>query len=174
MSEKWIKKQSKRVYDGYRKVDTVTYILPNGQEELFDIRIDRSSVAVLALTDKKEVVLATQYRPGPDAIIHELPGGVLENEEDYTEAIKRELLEETGYVGTLEHVITINVDAYSPQRRHYFVATNCARVNSQKLDPTEFIDVTLMELEAFKSYMKAGYLTDTACAYACLDYMDLL
>ena len=59
-------------------------------------------VAILAITDDKQVVLTEQYRPPVGRNVIELPAGLagdipLQEEEPLVTAAKRELKEETGY-----------------------------------------------------------------------------
>ncbi len=62
----------------------------------------RGAVAILAITDDKQVVLTEQYRPPVGRNVIELPAGLagdipLQEEEPLVTAAKRELKEETGY-----------------------------------------------------------------------------
>ena len=59
-------------------------------------------MAILAITDDKQVVLTEQYRPPVGRNVIELPAGLagdipLQEEEPLVTAAKRELKEETGY-----------------------------------------------------------------------------
>jgi ADP-ribose pyrophosphatase len=54
-------------------------------------------VSILALTNKKEVVLVKQYRPILNKITVEIPSGHIEKNQSPEEAAHLELLEETGY-----------------------------------------------------------------------------
>ncbi|HVV53252.1 MAG TPA: NUDIX hydrolase [Polyangia bacterium] len=57
-------------------------------------------VNVVALTEKDEVVLIRQYRHGIGAVHWEIPAGATDPEDrSMEEAARRELREETGYVG---------------------------------------------------------------------------
>ena len=57
-------------------------------------------VNVVALTEKDEVVLIRQYRHGIGAVHYEIPAGTTDPEDkSLEEAARRELQEETGYVG---------------------------------------------------------------------------
>ena len=76
--------------------------LPDGTQGEWDIFGPEQTVAVVAITPGGEVVLARQYRPGPDTVLDEIPGGAVEAGEDVAAAARRELLEETGYSGTVE------------------------------------------------------------------------
>lgn len=62
-------------------------------------------VNIIALTDKRELVLIRQYRFGTDRVELEVPGGAVNDDEDPLEAGLRELLEETGYAGERGRII---------------------------------------------------------------------
>ena len=153
---------------------TKLFELPNGKVDDFTIKDERSTVCVLALTGTNEVILAKQFRPGPEGVLLELPGGGLEEGETALEAAARELLEETGYAGDIQHVTTCLDCGYSNMRRECFVATNCKKVAEQKLDDTEFIEVVLMPLPDFRTHLKSGKLTDVEVGYLGLDFLGML
>lgn len=58
-------------------------------------------VAIIAVTDEKKVLLVEQFRASMGGPVIELPAGLVGDntpaKEEYAEAAKRELLEETGY-----------------------------------------------------------------------------
>jgi 8-oxo-dGTP pyrophosphatase MutT (NUDIX family) len=58
---------------------------------------DKHSVLVVALTPDKKLVLVRQYRFPVESFAVELPGGVVDPGESASEAVGRELLQETGY-----------------------------------------------------------------------------
>ena len=60
----------------------------------------RDGVFVLAITDKREVILVRQFRPAIGAWTHEMPAGRIEKCQTPLQAARRELWEETGYVAT--------------------------------------------------------------------------
>lgn len=74
--------------------------LPSGLE-MDDFYIVESGdwVNVIAITEDNLVILEEQYRHGIGHICFELPACNVSEGEDYLEAAKRELLEETGYAG---------------------------------------------------------------------------
>jgi ADP-ribose pyrophosphatase len=170
----WTKLSETPFKAGFRRMLTRTFALPNGNVDDFTIKDERASVCVLALTDKQEVILAKQFRPGPEEVLLELPGGGLEEGETTTEAAARELLEETGYAGDLQHVTTCLDCGYSNMRRECFVATNCKKIAEQHLDDEEFIDVELMSLPDFRTHLRSGMLTDVEVGYLGLDFLGML
>ena len=63
-----------------------------------------SVVVIIAQTDANELLLVEQYRPPVGTNVIELPAGLVGDEPGYEQespeqASKRELLEETGYLG---------------------------------------------------------------------------
>ncbi|MFJ7907245.1 NUDIX hydrolase [Kitasatospora sp. NPDC096204] len=158
-----------------RAVDRVDYEMPDGRTEEFYLKRERSAGAVFALTSDQRVILARQYRPGPDRVLHELPGGYVEPGESAADAIARELLEETGYRGDVREVGSYWLDAYSDTRRHAFVATGCVKICEPRPERTEFIDVVTLDLAEFRTrVLREGEMTDTAAAYLALDHLRIL
>lgn len=120
------------------------------------------------------MILVKQFRPGPNEILNELPGGYVDKNETPEEAVQRELLEETGYKGKVEFVTTAYDCAYSTMNRYCVVITDCEKVAEQKLDKTEFAEVVLMLLEEFREFLKSRKNTDIEVGYIGLDYLGLL
>lgn len=79
----------------YLSVRTRTYVMPDASRSDWDILEGNRTVAVVALTDDHLVVLTRQFRPGRDGVLLELPGGIVDDEEDVIDAAARELREET-------------------------------------------------------------------------------
>jgi ADP-ribose pyrophosphatase len=170
----WTKVTETPFKAGFRRMLTKQFELPNGKVDDFTIKNEGSTVCVLALTATNEVILAKQFRPGPEAVLLELPGGGLEEGEAAIEAAARELLEETGYAGEIRHVTTCLDCGYSNMRRECFVVTNCTKVAEQQLDDTEFVEVVLMPLMDFRTHLRSGKLTDVEVGYLGLDVLGLL
>lgn len=118
-------------------------------------------VNVVALTRDGQVVLVRQYRHGAQKVILELPGGVMDSEDDSPlEAARRELLEETGYAS--ENFIQIGCVYPNPanqtNRIYFFLVLDARKVGSQSLDETEEIEVVLKSLEEVIAMAKNGEL----------------
>jgi ADP-ribose pyrophosphatase len=157
-----------------RDIERVIFRLPNGMEGEFYIKTEGPSAAVFAITRTNQVILAKQFRPGPNAILDELPGGAIEAGETPEQAGERELLEETGYRGRVEKVSEILDCAYSTMRRHCVIITECEKVAEQQLDESEFIEVVLMAPAEFRQHLRSGNLTDIEVGYLGLDHLNLL
>lgn len=157
-----------------RKLDSVDFRLPDGSVIDFIIEVRRPSVCIVALTPDNQVILVKQYRPGPNAILDELPGGFIDLNEDSQEAARREFIEETGYDGEFEFVTTCLDDAYSTMKRYCWVAKNCTKVGEPQNTPTEQTEVVLMSVGDFRKKLREGHMTDVEVGYLGLDYLGLL
>ncbi|MGW3349650.1 NUDIX hydrolase [Nonomuraea rubra] len=126
-----------------------------------------ATVAIVALTEDEQVVLARQYRPGPGRVLLELPGGNAGGDEPVEVAAARELLEETGYEAvTLEVVMQTYLASYASHRRYAVFARGCRKVDEPALDGGEFIETVLMPLGGFVQHVLGGQLTDADAAFA--------
>lgn len=149
----------------YAKLDRVTFELPDGNEHDYFIHGKPAPVAsVFAMTEDERIILAREYRPGPDVILDELPGGIMDEGEEPLDAAKRELLEETGYEGDMKLLGRTYMSAYSPKLKYCFLATNCKKVAEPAGDVREFIDVVLKTKEEFMEQVEKGELTDLETA----------
>ena len=170
--EKWRKLGEEVVYDGFRRVVSRSFALPDGTTGQFEVLELFDSAAVLALTAAQEVVLAREFRPGPEEVLLELPGGVVEHEQTPIEAARAELLEETGYEGDLVEAGRLLKDAYATNTKHVFVATGCRKVAEP--ETPQFTQPALMSLAEFRSHLRSGRLTDADAAYRALEHLGLL
>lgn len=86
-------------YDGYLKIDELTYKNRKGQEVKREVMRRKDAVAALVFdTNKKKYIFTSQFRPGASDYVIEIVAGVLDHlGEDPREAIKREIEEEIGY-----------------------------------------------------------------------------
>lgn len=170
----WRKIDEKLICDGFRKIILKIFVLPNGHQQDFEIKKEGDVVCALPITKNQEVILAKQFRPGPEEIYLELPGGGVEKNETPEIAIERELLEETGFHGKIQFVCSIPIGSYSTGHRHVFVATECEKIAEQKLDHGEFVEVEKMPLEDFRNHLRSGQLSDVHVGYLGLDFLKLL
>jgi ADP-ribose pyrophosphatase len=159
----------------WMNVVTNIYRMPNGAEVDWDLLVAPDAVAVFAVTDSQEVVLARQYRPGPNCFLNELPGGNLNKDETPLEAARRELQEETGYLGEVVIIGHTWQGATITRRKWAAVATGCRKVSEPTLDPSEeFCETVTVPVPEFRLQLQSGQLTDAWAGYAALDHLGLL
>lgn len=157
-----------------RTLEDVVYAMPDGRQEHFHVKREGDSAVVLALTSDNLVILVRQFRPGKGAVLTELPGGGIKAGQSPEDAARAELLEETGYAGTLQFVAESWPDGYSTRKSFVFVATDCAKVAEPALDQNEFLETVLMPLAEFRAHLRTGKLTDVDAGYLGLDFFGLL
>jgi ADP-ribose pyrophosphatase len=159
----------------YRKIEDVLFELPDGRQEWYALKKEGTVVGVLALTADQRVILARQFRPGPNQVVDELPGGGVARNEAALEAAKRELQEETGFVPKeIVSLGTILDCAYSTIIREGFVATGCERQHQQELDANEYIDVVLKPIPEFIQQLMQGACTDPEIGWMGLYHLGFL
>ncbi len=136
---------------GWRRITTKTFLLPDGQKHTFDVMyLDGQQFAcIVALTKDRQVVIARQFRPGPEKVMDDLPGGFVDKGENPEAAAKRELLEETGYqAGNMTYLGAFHKDVYMNATWHAFLATDCVKVTDDlQLDSGEQVEVDLISID---------------------------
>ncbi len=107
-------------------------------------------VNILAMTRQKEVLLVKQYRHGVREVLWELPGGMMDPEDESPmQTAGRELLEETGYGGgNLVEIGRVRPNPAIQTNWHYsFLAPDVEKTAEQHLDENEELEVFLVPLE---------------------------
>ena len=151
--------------------------LPNGKFLDATIFEFRAWANILALTKDNEAVLIKQYRHGVQEVLWEIPGGVVEDDEQPLEGVKRELLEETGY--TASEFIQVGAlypnPALQTNTLYCYLALNAEKVTGQSLDDGEDIEVFLLPMEELVSMLKRGEFTNAlqvAVLFQVLAHLD--
>lgn len=133
------------------------------REKILKNKNDGSAVIVLPVTKDGEVILTIQPRVFTKTTVGiGLPAGYVEKDEDYENAAKRELLEETGY--SPEELIELcsyyQDDGCSGAFNKGYLARNCKQVSKQKLDKDEFIKYFKCNIDELYELLDQGYISD--------------
>ena len=153
---------------GWRWLTRKEFVDPEGvKREYYTMaKIGTICIATIALTAENNVIVAEQFRPGPELIFEELPGGGHDEGEEIEEAARRELHEETGYAaGSMEYLGKVYKDAYSNSTWHYFLARGCARDGEQHTDDGEFINVKEISIAQLFDNARTGKMTDPEAVF---------
>jgi ADP-ribose pyrophosphatase len=114
-------------------------------------------VMAVALTADGRFILERQYRHALGITSIELPGGCVDKTDISLEAaVRRELLEETGYAfQSVEFLGKVSANpATNSNWAHLYLATGGWLEQQQKLDPTEEIEVCLYSFEELKELLR--------------------
>jgi ADP-ribose pyrophosphatase len=125
----------------------------------------------IALTRENKIILVRQYRHAADIISLEVPGGVIDGDEAPEDAVKRELLEETGYsFDQAELIATLYPNpATSNNVTYTYLLTGGVKTHEQHLDEHEILNVEEYSIEEVKQLLKDNKI-DQALHAAALFY----
>lgn len=157
---------------GWRKITSKTFVMPDGRKAVFDtLHPDGQEFAsIIALTPDNKVVIARQFRPGPEKIMEDLPGGFVDAGEDAETAVKRELLEETGFVaGSIKYLGIYHKDVYMNAKWHAYMAYDCVLTQKQSLEEDENIEVDLIDVAELIENAKQDRMQDHAAVLLAYD-----
>jgi len=130
-------------------------------------------VNVIALTPDHRLVLVNQFRFGIDDFSLEIPGGVMEPNEDPVTAGLRELREETGYEGKRARVIGVvrPNPAIMNNRCHFVLVEQCRETAGLHWDADEEIERLTMPVEKVYAQVRAGKITHALVLDALLCFL---
>ncbi|MET3114280.1 ADP-ribose pyrophosphatase [Pedobacter sp. CG_S7] len=100
-------------------------------------------VNAIAVTKDNKIILVRQYRHAADIVSLEIPGGVMDGDEDSETGVRRELLEETGYsFEKAELIATLYPNpATSNNSTFTYLLTGGTLTHEQNLDEHEILNV---------------------------------
>ena len=174
--ESWKRKSSSDVADCrvFKVREDFSQREGDGKSGSFFVVESPDWVNVIALTKEKEVVLIEQFRHGIQEMILEIPGGIIDDNEEAESAAKRELLEETGY--SSDDWILLGKSYPNPAIQnntiYHYLARRCEKTKETSFDEHESITVQLSSLDDVKELVKSGSFTHSLAVAAFL-YLDI-
>jgi ADP-ribose pyrophosphatase len=112
-------------------------------------------VNAIAITEDNRVLMVHQYRHAAEIVSLEIPGGVIDDGETPVEALRRELLEETGYqFDDFELLSTLYANPSTANNQTYsYLARGGKKVQEQKLDEQEELIVETFTIAEVKQLL---------------------
>jgi len=136
-------------------------------------------VNAIALTEKGKIIMVRQYRHAGDIVSLEVPGGVIDGDEEPEFAVKRELLEETGYsFKTCKQIAELYPNPATGNNRTFtFFLTGGIKTHEQHLDEHEILNVeeyTISEVKHLLTENKIAQALHVAALHYGLAELDKL
>ena len=112
-------------------------------------------VNAVAITDEGKVLMVRQYRHAANIVSLEIPGGVIDEGEEPMQAMRRELLEETGYLfDDIELINTVYANPSTANNKTFcYLAKGGVKVQEQDLDEHEHIVVEQYTISEVKQLL---------------------
>jgi ADP-ribose pyrophosphatase len=114
-------------------------------------------VTAVPVSDDGRIIMIRQYRHALGETCIEFPGGCVDDTDaSFESAIKRELLEETGYsFSSYKYLGKISANPSTNNNlMHMFLAKGGQKVSAQSLDPNEEIEIELFTIDEVKQLLK--------------------
>jgi len=155
---RWKKLSSQYVYnDNWFKARADSCEFPDGRiiEPYYVVELP-DWCNVIVVTKDERIIMVRQYRYPIDQTTIELPGGIIEKNEDPLAAAKREMEEETGYTSDdIEFLLKLAPNpAINTNTAYFFLAKNAVAAIAQKFDAFEDIDIVSFSKEEIIQLLK--------------------
>lgn len=171
--ETWNVESERIVYeDHWVRVALADVELPDGRHYEYTTLSRLPGAGVVALNENEEILLQQEYRYPLDAVIYQIPGGLINDGEAPLETAKRELREETGYVAAEWRELGVVQDnpGLMNGSSTIFLARDVQRIADPARDDAEFLTFDWYSLEWLRAQIAAGDIIDRVVlsAYAFL------
>ena len=167
-------------YEGYIGKETYEVTLADGTtkivERIVKNRIDGDAVVILPITKEGNILIEVQSRPNmidSFGVAIELPAGMVDNGEEYVDAAKRELEEETGYICREMKELEWHYQDQGCSNAiiKTFIAYDCEKKKDQSLDPDEILEPLEVTLDELVELYDSKVINDASSKLAILTYL---
>lgn len=151
------------IYDGrIIKVYNDKVDLGDGRQTYREVVSHREASAVVAVNDKNEILMVTQYRYPIHQDLIELPAGLIDEGETPLEAARRELREETGHAAAKWRLLTtaFSSPGCHDEVIHIFAAEDLTCVSDLCLDGDEILTFSPVPYDDILQKVKSGEIKD--------------
>jgi len=153
----WKKLSSHYIHKGpWATLRTDKCVMPSGHivEDYYVLEYS-NWVNAVAITEDNKVLMVHQYRHAAEIVSLEIPGGVIDPGEEPQHAMRRELLEETGYQFDDFELLTVVYANPSTANNHTYcyLAKDGKKVQDQHLDEQEDIVVEEFTIAEIKDLL---------------------
>lgn len=115
------------------------------------------AVCVIPLVEDEKLLIINEYRHAIKQWVYSFPSGMLEKNEHPDEAVKRELLEETGYeIVELKSLGCFYPSYGSTTEKIYLYAASVEKNTEAKRDALELVEVEEISIVEFEELLKKG------------------
>jgi 8-oxo-dGTP pyrophosphatase MutT (NUDIX family) len=154
--------------------------MPNGHivEDYYVLEYN-NWVNAVAITEDNKVIMVHQYRHAAEIVSLEIPGGVIDEGESPEQALRRELLEETGYqFDDFELLCTVYANPSTANNHTFcYLAKGGKKVQEQSLDEQEEIIVETFTIPEVKQLLAENKIAQalhcTGLFYALMKISEL-
>jgi ADP-ribose pyrophosphatase len=152
----------------------IDYFKKDGVIKRYEVVNHPPAVAIIPITNDGKIVLIKQYRRAADKIMYEIPAGILEKDENPTNAAQRELQEEIGYkANNLKHCLSFYLSpGFCDEYLHLYIGTDLEK-SYLKPDDDEVIDVFEVSLDQALKLIKDNSIEDVKTILAIYHYLHL-
>jgi 8-oxo-dGTP pyrophosphatase MutT (NUDIX family) len=135
--------------------------LPNQVSVDLDVIRHPGAAAIVAMSDKKDVIMVRQYRHAINDFIWEIPAGTLDPHENHLTCAKRELEEETGFSAKNWKKLgeIVPVPGYSNERILLYLATELYEVGRHP-EQDEYLSVHMISFDHVMDMIYKGDICD--------------
>ena len=165
---------SQPVYEGRAvklRVDTVQ--MASGRETTREIVEHSDCVAIIAVDDKDNILLVSQFRKSVEKELLEIPAGGIDPGETPEDCVRRELREETGFLPRkLERLGGFySSPGYCTEYLHLYLATDLVSSPLQAED-SESIRLVRMPLAQIPDLIASGSICDAKSIAGLLIFLE--